>query len=591
LLENVMGRLLSVNVGLPRDIPWKGKTVHTGIWKAPVEGPRMVRRLNVDGDGQGDLQGHGGERRAVFVYQMDSYRYWQDQLGRNDFTYGQFGENFTVDGLPDAEVCIGDRYRIGGALFEVTQPRVTCYRLGIRLNEPEMAALVVKHGRPGFYFRVLEEGEVEAGDEITQVASGPEGMSVFEINALLYMPGHPRDRLARALRIPALSAGWHRAFEALLNEQRNGSATTGNAGLGPASGPPPAWRGFRPLRVSRKVRESGNVISLLLEPTDGQAVAAALPGQFVVLRLGPASAPALMRSYSLSDEPSTIRYRVSIKREAHGAAGAYVDDELQVGDIVQASAARGIFTLRPGDTPVVLLSAGIGVTPVLAMLHALAAEASTREIWWLHGARSGREDPFAEETRGLRKALAHCHSHICYSSPEPADRRGVDFDAPGRLDSSVLRELDLPHNGDFYICGPSTFMNDLTAGLAELGVAQERIHTEMFGAGPSMTPGIVASRRPPPHLPAGPPGSGAMISFARSGLNVQWGPAFQSLLELAEACDVPVRWSCRTGVCHNCETGLVAGKITYRPDPIDAPADGNILICCSQPEGDVVIDL
>ena len=158
-----MGRLLSVNVGLPRDIAWQGKTVHTGIWKTPVEGPRMARRLNIDGDGQGDLNGHGGERRAVFVYQMDSYRYWQNHLGRNDFVYGQFGENFTVDGLPDAEVCIGDRYRIGGALFEVTQPRVTCYRLGIRMNEPEMAALVVKHGRPGFYFRVLEEGRSTGG--------------------------------------------------------------------------------------------------------------------------------------------------------------------------------------------------------------------------------------------------------------------------------------------------------------------------------------------------------------------------------------------------------------------------------------------
>src|ERR1700743_3775106 len=264
-----MGRLLSVNVGLPRDVAWQGRTAHTGIWKTPVAGPRMVRRLNIDGDGQGDLAGHGGERRAVFVYQMDSYRYWQDYLKRNDFIYGQFGENFTVDGLSDAEVCIGDRYRIGGALFEVTQPRVTCYRLGIRLNEPQMASLVVKHGKPGFYLRVLDEGEVEAGDEITRVASGPERMSVFEINALLYLPGHRPDQLERALRIPALSVGWQRAFEALLTQERNGGVT-GNAGLTAASAPPPAWRGFRPLRVSHKVRESGNVVSLRLEPTGGQ---------------------------------------------------------------------------------------------------------------------------------------------------------------------------------------------------------------------------------------------------------------------------------------------------------------------------------
>jgi ferredoxin-NADP reductase len=488
-------------------------------------------------------------------------------------------------------VCIGDRYRIGSALFEVTQPRVTCYRLGIRMNEPEMAALVVKHGRPGFYFRVLEEGQVQAGDEITQVASGPERMSVSEIDALLYKPGHPRDQLERALRIPMLSVGWRRSLEALLTQERDGGTATGNAGLNAAAGPPPAWHGFRPLHVSRKVRESGDVISLLLEPVDGQPLATTLPGQFIVLRLGPASAPALMRSYSLSGEPGASYYRVSVKREAHGAAGAFIDNQLQIGDVVQASAARGTFTLRPGDTPVVLLSAGIGVTPVLAMLHVLAAEASTRQVWWLHGTRNGREHPFAEETRGLLNSLPHHHSYICYSSPDSGDRPNVDFDALGRLNMQLLQELNLPRNGDFYICGPATFMSDLTAGLKTLGVAPDRIHTETFGAGLSITPGIAAAPHRPPHSPAGSPGTGPMVSFARSGLDVRWRPSFQSLLELAEACDVPVRFACRTGVCHTCESGLVAGTVSYQPDPVDAPLDGNVLICCAQPSGDVVIDL
>jgi len=455
-----------------------------------------------------------------------------------------------------------------------------------------MAALLVAQGRPGFYFRVLEEGEVEAGDEIVRVAPGPERVSVFEINALLYLPGHPRSQLERALRIPALSAGWRRSFEALLAQERSGGATTGNAGLTPASGPPPAWPGFRPLRVSRKVRESSSVISLVLEPADGLPLTAPLPGQFVAVRLRPApDAPPLMRSYSLSGEPSAEHYRVSVKREAHGAAGAYIDEKLQVGDVVDVSATRGGFTLRLGDAPIVLLSAGIGATPVLAILHALAAEASSREVWWIYGARDGREHPFAEETRTLLKLLARSHRHIRYSSPDPEDRLGVDFDAPGRLNVRVLEELSVPSNGDFYICGPPAFMSDLTAGLAAWSVPSSRIHTEIFGAGPSNTPGIAASPRRLPHLPAGTPGAGPLVSFARTGLNVRWGPAFQSLLELAEACDVPVRWSCRTGVCHTCETGLMAGTVGYRPDPIDAPADGNVLICCSQPEDDIVIDL
>jgi ferredoxin-NADP reductase/MOSC domain-containing protein YiiM len=551
----------------------------------------MVRRLNIDGDGQGDLAGHGGEHRAVFVYQIDSYRYWQAQLNRSDFTYGQFGENLTIDGLADQEVCIGDRYRIGGAVFEVTQPRVTCYRVGMRMNEPRMAALLVAHGRPGFYFRVLQEGEVEAGDEIVQVASGSEGMSVFAINALLYLPGHPRDQIERALRIPALSAGWRNSFEALL-AQHDGAATTGNAGLAPATGPAPAWPGFRPLRVARKVRESSDVVSLVLEPTDAQPLARPLPGQFVAVRLRPApDAPALLRSYSLSGELSTERYRLSVKREAHGAAGTYIDEKVRAGDVIDISAARGSFTLAAGGAPVVLLSAGIGATPVLAMLHALAAETSARDVWWIHGARRRREHPFAEEVRTLLQALPHGRSHIVYTAPDPEDRLGVDFNARGRLTMQVLAELGAPRDADFYICGPQNFMNDLTTGLAAWGVGKNRIHTEIFGAGPSVTPGVAAAPQRPPHAPSGPAGTGPLVSFARSGVHVRWGAPFESLLELAEACDVPVRWSCRTGVCHTCETGLVAGMVGYQPDPVDAPADGNVLICCSRPASDVVVDL
>src|SRR5882757_7499696 len=219
----MIARLLSVNVGLPRDIEWRGRTVHTGIWKNPVRDRCRVGRLNLDGDGQGDLAGHGGEQRAVFVYQLESYRYWQEQLKRADFVHGQFGENFTIEGLPDEAVYIGDRYRIGEALFEVTQPRVTCYRVGIRMNEPKMPALLVSHHRPGFYFRVLEEGLVGAGDEITKVAEGPEHITVATIDALLYLPGHARELLERAVRIPALSPGWRGSLKALLQENTNGN--------------------------------------------------------------------------------------------------------------------------------------------------------------------------------------------------------------------------------------------------------------------------------------------------------------------------------------------------------------------------------
>ena len=587
-----MARLLSVNVGLPRDIAWQGRTVHTAVWKTPVQGRRIVRRLNIDGDGQGDLAGHGGEHRAVFVYQIASYDYWREHLGRGDFDYGQFGENFTVEGLADDAVCIGDRFRIGTALFEVTQPRVTCYRVGIRMNEPRMPALLTAHGRPGFYFRVIEEGEVEAGDEIMQVETGPERMTVAEANALLYLPGHPRNGLEKALRISALSSGWRDSFRALLETAQTGEATRGNPGLAPAAGPPPAWTGFRPLRVTGKNRESRDVTSLILEAGDGQRLQAALPGQFIVLRLKPMpDAPALLRSYSLSGEPNEHRYRISVKREAHGAAGAYIDTEVRVGDMLEASAPRGNFTLSLSDRPVILLSAGIGATPVLAMLHALAAAKSRREVWWLYGARNGSEHPFVAETHALLTSLPHSRSYTCYSAPALTDRTALDYDTAGRLDMDVLQKLGVPRDAEFYLCGPAAFMTDLTAGLAAWGVAAHDIHIEIFGAAPSKTPGVAAAARQPPHLPEGPAGTGPLVSFARSGLDVPWNSARQSLLELAEACDVPVRWACRTGVCHSCETALIGGAVAYGPDPVEPPAGGNILICCSKPTGDIVLDL
>jgi ferredoxin-NADP reductase len=248
--------------------------------------------------------------------------------------------------------------------------------------------------------------------------------------------------------------------------------------------------------------------------------------------------------------------------------------------------------LRQGDNPVVLLSAGIGATPVLAMLQALAAATSPREVWWIHGVRDGGEMPFAEEVRACLKILARSHRHIRYSAPRADDRPAVDFDAAGRVSVSVLQALGSELRGaDFYLCGPPGFMTDLLAGLAAWGVAANRIHSELFGAGPAFTPGVAVSPPKAPHALPGAAGAGPMVSFARSGLTVRGRPDIQSILDLAEACDVPVRWACRTGVCHSCETALIAGSVEYRTEPVEPPADGNVLICCSTPKDDIVIDL
>lgn len=576
-------RLLSLNVGRPRTVTWRGRQVRSAIWKEPVYDRRWVDALNVAGDAQADLVGHGGEHRAVYVYDRSAYEHWSEFLGRHDLVPGHFGENFTVDGLPDDEVCVGDRYRIGDAVFEVTQPRVTCFKLGLRLDEPRMPALLYSHGRPGFYLRVLEQGEVGAGDEIERMAVGHQAMTVREVSALLYLPGHVSAGLRRALSIPALSDGWRGSFEALLRQHERGGS--GNEGLARPSAPP-AWPGLRDFRVAAARQESSSVRSFLLEPVDGEAVPEFLPGQFLALRLRPPDAPtALLRSYSLAAPPDQHAYRIAVKREATGQASAFLHDRVVVGDTLEVGAPRGDFALDLDATgPVALLSAGVGVTPVLAMLGALASAGSPRPVWWIHGARSGAEHAFAAEAHDLLSRLPAARSHVRYSRPRAEDRKDVDYDDTGRIELDALLALGVPREADFYLCGPAAFRRDLTAALLGWGVRPEQIHREVFGPEPR-------EDAPDPHPPPGSHGRGPEVAFSRSALTIAWDERYGSLLELAEACDVPADWSCRTGVCHRCESGLIDGAIDYDPEPLDQPAPGQVLLCCARPRGPVTLDL
>jgi ferredoxin-NADP reductase/MOSC domain-containing protein YiiM len=578
-------QLLSVNVGQPREVEWGGRKVLTSIWKSEVPDRRWVSRLNVAGDAQADLVAHGGEHRAVYVYDVSAYRHWERELGRDDFVFGQFGENFTVEGLPDDDVCVGDRYRIGTALFEVTQPRVTCHKVGIRMAEPQMPALLYSHGRPGFYLRVLQEGEVGADDAIERVAVGIEAMSVRDVSALLYLPGHTVAQLERALAIPALSQGWRRSFGALLRQGEQGAS--GNRGLAPNSSGPPAWKGLRPFQITDVVPESRSVTSFVLEPLDAERLPGYRPGQYLTVRVQPTGAPrGLLRSFSLSAAPDACRYRISVKREAGGVVSRYLHDEVQPGDRIDVGAPRGLFTLdTTRSRPIVLLSAGVGATPVLAMLASLGVDGGPREVWWVHGARSRAEHAFAEEARRHLAALPRARAHIRYSRPDETDELGRDYDAEGHVTLEVLQELQVPRDADYYLCGPTAWMRELSAGLLSVGAPDDGIHTEIFGSEP------LEGVRRAPHRPPGPAGTGPDVAFTTSALTVRWDPAFSSLLELAEACDIPVAWSCRTGVCHTCECELVEGDVDYRPEPLDPPENGRALVCCSRPTSDVALAL
>ena len=564
-------RLLSVNVGTPREVEWNGRTVRTAFFKVPVSGPRFVHSLGVEGDEQADLIGHGGENRAVFVYQQASYGHWRGFLGRPPMAPGSFGENFTVEEMADDEVCIGDRYRIGEALFEVSQPRVTCFKVGMALREPRMPALLYEHGRPGFYLRVLEPGQVRAGDQIELVAGGAEQMTVREISALLYLPGHSEERLRRALQVAALPEGWRGSFLALLEQ----GDRPGNPGLTSAAARAEvAWTGMRDFRVAEICDETPSIRALELEPLDGRPLPGYAAGQYVSVSLPREDDERpLLRTYSLSSAGDAQRWRISVKREPSGQAGEVIHDRLAGGDVVALGAPRGNFTLPDDELPIVFLGAGIGVTPLLAMLDRLARGGDPREVWWVQSARSAAEVPHVHETQAL---LAQLGARVLVHYTRDTGRRLAARDLPG---------LGVPLDANFMVCGPDGFMKEMTTGLMGDGVAPGRIHRESFA-----TVGSGSSR--PVHMPDGPEGPGPAISFARSGLVVRWDPGrYASLLELAEACDVPVIWSCRTGACHLCESGVIAGQVAYAPAPLDAPAEGNTLLCCSVPAGELALDM
>ncbi|AEA27712.1 Nitric oxide dioxygenase [Pseudonocardia dioxanivorans CB1190] len=576
-----MPNLVSVNAGMPRDIAWNGVTIHTGAWKDPVDGPRLVRRLGLDGDGQGDTYGHGGPNRAVLVYQVESYEYWRRHFGRDDLRPGCFAENLTVEGLGDSEVCIGDRYRIGEAEFEVSQPRVTCFRAGLRIGEPELAALLVAHHRPGFYMRVITEGEIRAGDEVVRVATGHEQVTVAAVDALLYLPDPDVDTLRRALRIPALSPGWQGSLRQLLDE-----ADHPDAAHGPA--PDAGWTGFRDLQVTDVVRETSHVSSFVLASPEGARLPEAGPGQYVTLRL-PGECGDLVRSYSLSAARPDGTYRISVKREPGGLGSGYLHDTVHPGTTLEVAAPRGEFVLDDGTAPVVLASAGIGITPVLAMLHRLAAEHSPRCVWWLHAARQPEEQAFAAETEALLSELPHVRTRTYYSA---ADGTCPAVDAtPGRLTATHLADLDLPRDAVAYVCGPTGFMTDVTAGLVATGLDPRKIHTETFGALTAINPGVV--RRPDlvPRVPPGPPGTGPTVSFARSGISAPFDESRANILEFAEACHIPTRWQCRTGVCQTCQTPVLTGEVDYAPSPLTDPPPGTVLVCCARPRSEIVLDM
>ena len=414
-------KLLSINVSLPKEVVHKGKPVRTGIFKEPVGKRVKVNALNIEGDGQADLMGHGGEFRAVYVYSFDNYAYWEDKLGRTDFKMGQFGENFTVEGLLDEEVHVGDVFRIGTALFEVTQPRVPCYKLAMKMGVEGFYNQILESGRLGFYFKVFEEGEVGAGDVIEKTKSDPVGLTITQVNRLMYYDKDNLVETKRALGVEALSPGWKSTFEGRLAKAKSSASTQEQ------------YRGYI---VDRKIPESESITSFYLVPEDSKPLAPFLPGQFLPLKLDiPGTFKPVLRTYSLSDRSNGDYYRLTIKRllappgrpEIYpGVSSNYFHDQVEVGLKLLAKSPRGKFTLDPSqDTPVALVSAGVGLTPMISMLNAMIAEGSTRPIWYIHGTKYKKDHAMGDHVRRVASENKNVQIHIRYSQPGEGDLVGA----------------------------------------------------------------------------------------------------------------------------------------------------------------------
>jgi ferredoxin-NADP reductase/MOSC domain-containing protein YiiM len=572
-------KLLSVNVSLPKQVPYQGKIITTGIFKEPVSDRVMVHALNIQGDGQADRKVHGGRDMAVYAYPFEHYEFWEETLGRSGFPFGQFGENLTVEGLTEETVRIGDVFRVGDALLQVTQPRIPCYKLALRMGEgADFPKRFQDSGRLGFYLRVIEEGEIGAGDLIERVDTDGWSLTIAEFIHSYLHKSHEPDSLRRMLASRDLGDAWHMYLENMLENAE------------PKSGPG-GWEGYRTFVVDRKVPESETITSFYLVPEDGGPLPPFKPGQFLTFRLDiPGQSKPLTRTYTISDRPDADYYRVSIKRETPpGLSSNYFHDHVQPGARLCIKSPRGDFWLDPGDdTPVVLVSAGVGLTPMISMLNSIVAAGSGRPVWFIHGTRSGREHAMGEHVRSLAAERDNVHLHVRYSRPVPGDVEGNNHDGTGHVTVDILKELLPPAAYDFYLCGPTPFMKSLYNGLLDWGVAEGRIHYEFFGPASVLKAGAGKA----PTQVTGDRGSPAFdVVFDQSGVTVAWDPGVDSILELAEAHGLRPDYNCRSGICHTCMCKLIEGEVTYVAEPADLPDPGYVLICCSRPKSNVIVDV
>jgi uncharacterized protein len=565
--------VIAVSASVPRTIDIRGRPTLTSIVRTAHQGPLRFA-----------VGGPEGNRTAVHTEDVlattsENYDRWTQKLGipRDQWPHCYWGENLTLSGLDEHTLRIGDRLEIGagaGAVFEVTSPRIPCYKLAWRLGQPDSFLHdLLQSGQTGFYLRVVAPGEVKAGDEVLVRSPPTAGVTVAELSHLLHDERPDPERLAVALAAPALG----RQASTMIRNRITQLTEDTRCQRG-------RWTGWRRFRIAGIHRDSADVRSLRLEPTDGGELAEFRAGQFLTVRLALEDAQTVTRTWSLSDyEEGGSCYRLTV-RHTGGRGSTYLHEKVIEGDVVEARCPAGAFVLdRSAFFRVALISAGIGVTPMLAMLKAHARRGEPPPLLWVHSTRGGHTHVYRTEADEILQAQPQFRSHIVYTSPRPEDIPGLHYDEAGRLTPERLihllgssyfcrpfgRDIELPAQaGLFYVCGPPAFSEWVRRALIEFGVDPGAIRSEEFG-------------RP---IGARTPVTRSQVRFSRSGRVVTWESEKDvSLLELAEESGVNATSSCRAGNCHTCETTLIAGSVSYALEPPLPPQTGRVLVCCARP--------
>ncbi|MCW3480326.1 pyridoxamine 5'-phosphate oxidase family protein [Neisseriaceae bacterium JH1-16] len=443
--------------------------------------------------------------------------------------------------------------------------------LGNLLLEPR-AGLLFPDFATGELLYLAGRGEVLWDGEELRAFAGAERLVRFRIERVLRLVGRLplRWQLEDASPMLAATGDWQAVAEATRLAQQADH--------------------YRPFRVVRIEQESATIKSFYLQPDDEQGLAPYRPGQFLPIRVELPGLGMRSRTYTLSQAANGRDYRLTIKRA--GGVSAYLHDQVGVGDRIEAQAPRGVFTLdTASNRPVLLLSGGVGVTPMLAMLGALFPDDGIahrlRPTWFIHAARNGRELAFGRPLRALAERYSPLNVHLCLSQPDEADVQGIGYDSAGRIDAELLRRVLPLDDYEVYLCGPDGFMRAVFWALRRLGVAKERIHYEFFGPGGSLDD----SAEPAVAVEGAIESAPQTVHFARSGKTAQWLPEQGSLLTLAEQAGLSPTYSCRSGLCGSCATRVVTGEVAYPSPPLAQPAPGEALICCARPASELVLDL